>query len=143
MMGRHTFVFNNVLPVDKVDDFYERLKDFKSLDMLVNGRCRDVVLYMDCRVEGLDTSVRLQEMTDRNYPKLRNVVGRIQFASKQKLADVKRFLLSGFGKTLCSHLFVVPAPNVEKCHGGFVQEPGLGWHRRSEWGKFKKRKEQK
>ena len=146
MMGRHTFAFNNVLTVDKVDEFYARienlLKDLKWFDMVVNERCKDCVQYMDCYVEGQDTSVILQEMKDRTYPKLRNVTGIIQFASKHKLADVKRFFLSGFGKTLCLHLFVVPVPNVNKFRSFVNEDVGCPCRVRT-WGKFKNRKNKK
>ena len=142
-MGRHTFAFNNVLTVDKVDNFYAQLKHLfealKCTDMIVYGRCVDSVRYMDCFVEGLDTAVQLQEMKDGSYPKLRNLKGTIQFASKHKLADVKRLFLSGLGKTLCRHLFIVPVPNVYK-YRKFANEDVGGNHRCYCWGKLKKTK---
>ena len=142
-MGRHTFAFSNVLPVDKVDDFYVQLKhlfeDLKFIDMIGYGQCVDSLRYMDCMVEGLDTEVQLQELTDGSYPKLRNLKGTIQFASKHKLTDVKRLFLSGLGKTLCRHLFIVPVPNVYK-YRRFANEDVRGNHRCDWWGKFKKPK---
>ena len=141
MMARYTFAFNNVLLVDQVDKFYARMEhlmaNLKWLDMTVDGRCEDSVQYMDCHVLGQSTLVLLQEMNDRTYPKLRNIAGIIQFASKHKLEDVKRFFLSDFGETLCLHLFVVPVPNVYKFRK-FVTEERVC--QRREWGKFKNRK---
>ena len=142
-MTRHTFAFNNVLNVDQVDEFYARMenlhKNLKWLDMVVDARCEDSVQYMNCYVQELNTSVRLQEMMDHTYPKLRNVTGIIQFASKHKLADVKRFFLSDFGETLCQHLFVVPVPNVNKFRSFVAEDVGKPCRAKT-WGKFKNRK---
>ena len=126
-MGRHTFAFSSVLPVDKVEIFFERFHNLVELERLVNKR-EHAVQYLDCYVE--------QECDDANYPKLRNVVGMIQFVSKHECTDVKQWLLSGFGKTLCLRLFVVPLLNINKFRG-FVKEKETGVCRAWTLGKFK------
>ena len=140
MMGRTTFAFSNVLTADKVDDFFERfenlVENIKFLESLVNRRDQDAVQYLNCYVEQRDQSVVERECVDPNYPRLRNVVGMIQFVSKHELPDVKQLFLSGFGKTLCLHLFVVPLLNVNKFRG-FVKEKETGVCRAWTWGKFK------
>ena len=139
MMGRRTFAFNNVLTVDKVDEFYIRIENEYFINTVVNDGSKKYIQYMGCIVEKLDTTVILQEMKDCTYPKLRNVTGIIQFRSKQKLRYVKRFLLTCLGKTMCRHLFVAPVPNVDKFHGS-VKEKEVGACRMRVWGKFKNRK---
>ena len=143
MMGRTTFAFSNVLTVDKVDDFFERFEkivdNVQFLDRCVERRDQHAVQYLDCYVERRDQSVVERECVDPNYPRLRNVVGMIQFGLKQELPNVKQLFLSGFGKTLCVHLFVLPVLNVNKFHG-FVKEQETGVCRAWTWGKFKKPK---
>ena len=145
MMGGHTFAFNNVLTVDKVDDFFERLESLyirTLFEVIVDEqhpdvKYTDVIQYVDCYVEQRDQTIA---ELNPNYPKLRNVVGRIQFASKHTLTDVKLLLLCALGKSLCAHLFVVPSRNVKKIHGGFVNEKEPRVCQRMVLGKLKRRK---
>ena len=138
-MGRHhMFIFTNVLPVDDVDNFYTHLKvlfeNSNILGRLSPKRGCNAVQYMDCMVEDLSGEVKLEEMTDRGCPKLRNIKGTIQFVLKHKLKDVKQFFMFGYGKRLCRHLFIVQVPNVYE-YREFVDTAGCA--RRFEWGKLK------
>ena len=139
MMGQTTFAFSNVLPVDKVDDFFERFKrtleTIEFLESLLNQRDQHAVQYLNCYVEQRDQSVIERECVDRNYPRLRNVVGMIQFVSQRELPDVKQFFLCNFGTTLCLHLFVLPLLNVNEFRG-FVKDKETGVCRAWTWGKF-------
>ena len=145
-MGRHhMFLFTNVLPVDEVDNFYTHLTDLfensNIIDPLSSERGCNAVQYMDCMVENVCVDVRLQEMQDRSYPKLRNIKGTIQFVSKRNLTDVKRLFIFGHGKRLCRHLFIMPVRNVYKFRR-FADEDVGNCTRRHCWGKLKKVKKQ-